>query len=363
MKKLGFLVGELGKGGQETQLTYLLLEFQKRGYQCFLIVWTFEDRKKIYSDDLEAQGVKLLLLQNMPFFQKIVRSRAFIHNNHLISVQSFAYYLNVFAWLISLGYSSQPIGAIRTRLKLIRLTSGFAKFWLNAFFPIPKVSNNNLYREGFNFPAVKVFFRKTRIITNHLDIGNFKFEQPQHSEIFRTASVSRLYPEKSLDVLIKVIAVLVKLGVPIHHQHAGSGALLDELKDMVTKEGLKDHFEFVGEQKNISDFLQSKDLLIHTSTFEGYPNVVMEALACGKAVVSTDCGDVRFLVESGSNGFVCKVGDVEGLAKAVHRLHKNRSELRLMALAARKQAEENFQVAHLADETLNLYRDLGILDR
>ena len=58
--------------------------------------------------------------------------------------------------------------------------------------------------------------------------------------------------------------------------------------------------------EHIPDLLAEATFLVHTSDSEGYPNVIMEAMACGRAVVATDAGDVPSLVEDGKNRLVAE---------------------------------------------------------
>jgi glycosyltransferase involved in cell wall biosynthesis len=102
--------------------------------------------------------------------------------------------------------------------------------------------------------------------------------------------------------------------------------------------------------------------LLHTSDSEGYPNVVMEAMACGRAVVATDAGDVASLVEDAKTGFVVPRGDEATLLARMVTLMTDHDLCRRMGEAGRAKAEQQFGLDRLVSETLAAYRAIGWKD-
>jgi glycosyltransferase involved in cell wall biosynthesis len=101
---------------------------------------------------------------------------------------------------------------------------------------------------------------------------------------------------------------------------------------------------------------------VHTSDSEGCPNVVMEAMACGRAVVATDAGDVPTLVEDGKTGFVVPRGDEATLLARLVTLMTDHDLCRRMGEAGRAKAEQQFGLDRLVSETLAAYRAMGWID-
>jgi D-inositol-3-phosphate glycosyltransferase len=85
----------------------------------------------------------------------------------------------------------------------------------------------------------------------------------------------------------------------------------------------------------------------------------MEAMACGRAVVAMEAGDISSLVENGKTGFVLRRGDDAGLIRCIMRLVANRELCQRMGKAGRIKAEREFDLKSLAQETLNAYRASG----
>ena len=92
------------------------------------------------------------------------------------------------------------------------------------------------------------------------------------------------------------------------------------LEEQIRAAGLEELLILEGRVDNVPAFLESYDLVVHSSHSEGCPNAVMEARACGRPVVATDVGDVRDLVEDGLTGSVVAPGDEVGLCAAVEQL-------------------------------------------
>jgi glycosyltransferase involved in cell wall biosynthesis len=102
---------------------------------------------------------------------------------------------------------------------------------------------------------------------------------------------------------------------------------------------------------------------VHTAEDEGCPNVVLEAMACGRAVVATDAGDLPRLIDNEKTGFVVPRGDETALANRIAILLKDRELCRRMGEAGRMKAERAFGLERLMSETFAAYRAEGWEDR
>jgi glycosyltransferase involved in cell wall biosynthesis len=134
------------------------------------------------------------------------------------------------------------------------------------------------------------------------------------------------------------------------------------LEQQAQELGITDCLEFLGYTENIQDLLANARFLVHTSDSEGCPNVVMEAMACGRAVVATDVGDVPSLIEEGKTGFVVPRGDEETFLARMVTLMTDSDMCRRMGEAGRAKAEQQFGLDRLVSETLAAYRTIGWKD-
>jgi glycosyltransferase involved in cell wall biosynthesis len=130
-------------------------------------------------------------------------------------------------------------------------------------------------------------------------------------------------------------------------------------------EGLRvEHlFRFLGNRHDIPDLLAGAAFLVHTAEHEGCPNAIMEAMACGRAVVATDAGDAPHLIDDGKTGFVVPKEDEASLADRIATLLKNRELCRTMGDAGRIKAEQTFGLDRMRSETFAAYQTEGWEDK
>ena len=122
-------------------------------------------------------------------------------------------------------------------------------------------------------------------------------------------------------------------------------------------------FRFLGARHDIPALLGDAAFLVHTAEVEGCPNVVLEAMACGRAVVATDAGDIPHLIDDGKTGFVVPREDEAALANRIATLLKDRELCRRMGEAGRMKAEQAFGLDRFRSENFAAYRAEGWEDR
>ncbi len=130
-------------------------------------------------------------------------------------------------------------------------------------------------------------------------------------------SVGRLSPEKDQLTLVKAMALLV----PEHDVRlvlAGEGPRRAEIMDLIEREKLADRVSLPGHLDDPLALLERAELAVCSSLYEGFGNAIVEALACGTPVVSTDCPyGPREILEGGRYGRLVPVGDAGALAAAM----------------------------------------------
>ena len=128
-----------------------------------------------------------------------------------------------------------------------------------------------------------------------------------------------------------------------------------ELQQWV-KEGLVEHW---GHRSDMPAVLSAANIVVLPSYYgEGLPKVLIEAAACGRAVVTTDHPGCRDAIEPGISGTLVPVRDAEALANAIQDLLENPESLSAMGLAGRALAERAFDVRHVVAEHLHIYDEL-----
>ena len=122
----------------------------------------------------------------------------------------------------------------------------------------------------------------------------------------------------------------------------GHGDLLDLARQQVKELGLQDKLFFTGHRNDLFDIYRSFDLFLMTSSTEGMPNTVLEAMAMEVPVVSTRVAGVPELVDDGASGLLCPIGDVSSLSDAVLELVRDEDKRNTFAKQGRMRIEEQF---------------------
>lgn len=129
--------------------------------------------------------------------------------------------------------------------------------------------------------------------------------------------VGKLKPQKDFPTLLRAFAAL-RRGRPARLVILGEGALESELRSLAKQLGVADDVDFAGFVRNPYPLYARAAALAHAAAWEGFGNVLVEALACGCPVVSTDCpSGPREILEGGRFGRLVPVGDAEALAGAL----------------------------------------------
>jgi glycosyltransferase involved in cell wall biosynthesis len=208
---------------------------------------------------------------------------------------------------------------------------------------------------------------KSRVIPNGIDPdaltasaaervrlrGELKLEQNE----FVWLAIGRLLPQKDYPTLLEAFAPLGRH--PARLLIAGRGPLLAELQQQVDRLGVSSQTVFLGVRQDIASLLAAADGFVLSSAWEGMPNVVMEALAAAKPVVSTRVGGVAELVQDGKTGWLVPARDPKALSQAMHRLMTlSETERQRMGWAGREHLSAHFGLEAMAHRWMTLYNDL-----
>lgn len=157
-------------------------------------------------------------------------------------------------------------------------------------------------------------------------------------------AAGRLVPPKGFPILLKAFAEVHRQLPSSRLLILGEGPELGSLRKLAAELGTGDSVEFVGFQKNPYAYFSKAAAFSMSSFNEGLPNVLIEAMACGAAVVATDCPPgLAEVVEDGVNGFLVPVGDSRGLAERLLRMLTDRAVAERMGRLA-KESSSRFTV-------------------
>ena len=106
----------------------------------------------------------------------------------------------------------------------------------------------------------------------------------------------------------------------INYNIIGYGDLEQEIRNKIVDLQLSDVIKIIIKPKNLRKYYVDADIFFSSSLFEGMSNSIMEALSFSLPVVSTNVGDVKFLVQNNKNGFLCSVKDKVNMADSLQKL-------------------------------------------
>ncbi len=216
---------------------------------------------------------------------------------------------------------------------------------------------NYLIAHGFNLPDI-------RLIPNGIDIVHFHPAPTSTSPADRpriVVCVSVLRYEKGIDVLLQAWRLVQEQLAQSSQAQliiVGDGPLQAQLECMAKALGIADSVEFAGLQSNIPMQFHRGDLAVLPSRFEGMPNAVLEAMACGLPCVATRVSGSEDIIQHGINGLLVEPLDYKNMAKALLTLLCDPVLAKKYGHAARIRIEQHYSLQRIMDMYVELYQSL-----
>jgi glycosyltransferase involved in cell wall biosynthesis len=196
-------------------------------------------------------------------------------------------------------------------------------------------------------------------IPNGLDLSLWSARDAEPQGVPLILCAARFVPRKRHDDLIRALAALEREGHPFRAVLAGGGPLLGEMRALTTSLGLDARVELPGEvgTAEVRRLLDEAGIACLSSSSEGMPGSLMEAMATGVAVVGTDVGGTNELVVDGESGLLVPAYDPAALAHALATLLTDADLRARLAVGGRRRMEECFSLDVMLDAKRRLYVD------
>ncbi|MBM7853716.1 glycosyltransferase involved in cell wall biosynthesis [Desulfohalotomaculum tongense] len=197
------------------------------------------------------------------------------------------------------------------------------------------------------------------VIHNGVDTKKFKCcSQERASEVVEIITVGRLSVQKDpLSWLDIVEETLSAVNTPVRFTWVGDGPLRKEIEKEIEKRGLIKHIRLLGCRKDIPDLLSKADIFLLTSKWEGFPLVLLEAMAGGLPVVSYNVGGISECILDGVNGYLHDQGDAKRMVHSLSRLINNIELRHRLGNKGRELAVTKFDISHFKLSYKQLYYD------
>ena len=316
------LIEDLGSGGAERQLSFLAVQLKKRGYD--VVVWTY------YPNIF----YKAILDESQVPFRCISAAKNKIHRIPVLYRELKKYHPDVVisyldtpcmvACMIKmLGIDYKLIVSERNTTQIVSFKDR-CKFFLyhKADYIVPNSYTQARFIEG-HFPKLS---KKIRIITNMVDTDMFapSDDYSSNSAICRIISVGRVMPQKNTLLFVQAATILVKRGYNISVHWYGdydkdAPDYYQSVIGTISTLGIGDVFKLCPATKSIAGKYVDSDVFCLPSLYEGFPNVLCEAMSCGLPVICSNVCDNPTIVKDGINGFVFNPRDVNDLVDKIIR--------------------------------------------
>ncbi len=364
--RIALIAGTLGQSGAEKQLVYMARSLQDAGADLRVYSLT---KGEFYEAHLRELGLEPrwfgrfdnTRFTNISFRLASLTAQLVRFRPHI--VQSAHFFCNLYAGLCGWLLGSLPIGALRCVLDQQRITCGR---WTRQSLRLPSaiIANSRAARHGVEEFGVSP--DSIVVLDNVIDLGEFDVRSSAASSAWGLAgppvavAVGRMYPEKRFDRFLAALALARRASPIVRGVIVGDGPGWLDLHRQAQDLGLlPGGVLFPGRRNDVPALLGRADMLVLSSDHEGCPNVVLEAMAARRPVVTTPAGDAGVAVEDGVNGYVVPFDDVEAMAARMVRLAESPELCRRFGEAGRRRVEEAYSYDGLAGRLISAYEAIA----
>lgn len=346
--KILFIVPSLNSGGAERVISLLCNNLNKNKFEIILGVLKKEGifleqiSKDVKIVDLKEKHVrnsffkiKKLILQEKP---NIVFS-TLSHLNLFISIFKFLLPKNP----IYIGRESSIVSETLKEEKLKKVI--FKKLYTIFYSNLDYIVCQSEYMANDLMENYKIKKSKIKVINNPIDIKKIRYLSEEKSEIevdknkINLITVGRLNPVKQHDYLIDMFS---KLDEKQYHLYIiGEGSEKIRIEKRIKELGLEENVTLLGKKKNPFSIVKQCDIFILTSKYEGFPNVVLEALALNLPILSLRSpGGILEIIKEGDNGYFFEGENFENNIRKVLKIKRNKLKYSIKKYSLKKIIKE-----------------------
>jgi len=359
--RIALIVGNLGRGGAEKQLVYMARALRDAGADVRVYSLT---RGGLYEPHLRDLGIvprwigwfgnPLLRLASLT--AGIGRFRPHI-------VQSAHFFCNLYVGIYGRLCGALAIGAMRNELAFERQACGR---WTGPLLRVPSViiANSRAARRGVDGFGVRP--DSIVILDNAIDLNDFDHRSSSGTVTWSAGgrpiamAIGRMCPEKRFDRFLEALARARHAAQELRGIIVGDGPEEPDLRRRAVDLGLlPNDVLFPGWRDDVPALLRQADMLVLSSDYEGFPNVILEAMAARLPVITTPAGDAGVVVEDGISGYVVPSDDIAMMADRMVRLASSQELRRELGAAGRRRVEQCYSFDGLAERLITAYETVA----
>jgi glycosyltransferase involved in cell wall biosynthesis len=359
--------GSKSYGGTERYVSHLSKELAKRGHH--IDVFTTKKSTKIpyqtYYDNMTVHrfyspwdvfGINPACIMLHKLLQ--------LKNVNVFHVHSFIYFTTIQAAIAKLFKQNPLLLHIHGGVGSPPYKTGFVKEFAKKFYDYTLgrfvlsqadvIASVSIYDKELLEKSIHRNPERLIIINNAIDPEVFPEITPKTNDDFRIAYVGDLEPWKGIPYYTNAIQNLLKKTKKLSFCFIGYGSLFPLLQKKFSKEKRVKLFGAVDHSK-IPSILKDINALILPSFWEGSPTTIIEAMAMGIPVISSNIGDVPRLLRSGKDGEIFDAGNVQSVERAIKKVVDDYPSYVKKAQKARKRIRKEYSFNYVTDQTEKLY--------
>ncbi len=314
MKRILLLIDALSSGGAERQISYLAIFLKRKGHDVRLM--TFYDIECFYETDLHNAGIKPECdpgSQNILYRIRMIASVVKKWNPDVVVAYKrgasmaacLAKALVKFPLIVSERNTTQALSLIE-RMKFLTYSV--------ADLIVPNSRSQARFIES-HYPRLS---NKTYVVTNMVNTDKFCPKLAQSNEIPIVLTTARIMPQKNIINYLKAVNIIKQKGIKCHFDWYGNDTGVPEYVEVVKNEmkrlDIADMISFHKPERNVQRLYQEADVYCLPSLYEGFPNVICEAMSAGLPIVCSNVCDNPDLVTPGQNGYLFLPSNPEDIA-------------------------------------------------
>jgi L-malate glycosyltransferase len=371
------LIGSFHQGGSErqaVQLTRLLLESGR----CNVSVATL-DRSGVLLDEIRKLGFndvpefRLNSFYDLHAARQVRRFAQYLKRHEIDVVHTHDFYTNIFG-MAAAALARVPVRIASRRESAVRPASQrfverSAYRAAHAVIANCEEVRRQLIDEGV--PAQKV-----RTVYNGLDPARVQAQLdrkeilatlnlPQQARFVTIMANMRAHVRHPEAVCLKDHPTFLRAAQLVHEKVpdaafliAGEGELKEATQELARTLGIAERTFFIGRCKDVGAVLSISDVCVLSSRSEGFSNAILEYMAAGRPVVSTDVGGAREAIVHGEAGYLVPPGDHEQMAEHITSLLLEPENARAMGESGRRVVNEKFSTLKQLQNVESLYNEL-----
>ena len=333
--RITLVISDVGGGGAEGVLAGIANYWAERAHEVMLITVASAKDDNIFPLHPGVRRIGLRLMGDSSHvvaagwnnFRRLKRLRQAIKVSHPDVVLSFIDKTNVLTLAASLGLGIPVIVSERNDPRHHNIGTVWARLrhllYPQATAVVVQTDGARIWAERF------LKSHMVHVIPNAVSVpdiarnGRTELKPPG----WRIAAMGRFVPQKGLDVLLKAFAQCARKHPDWSLIIVGEGGERKRLEALAIELGVANRVSMPGRMQHPWRTLCRADLFVLSSNYEGFPNALMEAMACGLPAISTDCpSGPREIIRDGVDGLLVSPNDVPALAGAMDRLMVNPTE-------------------------------------